>query len=82
VNHFAMERADVAAVGVFGLIAAQRARAVRSGQAIAGVFPFPDLLEAFPDGIALAVPTEFVALDQIPRREAADDHPRQKTFAG
>src|SRR2546426_854112 len=82
VNLPALDGPDVVAVRTKRLLAAERAVAIGNGQPFVGFVPAPNLFVALPDRIALAVPTEFVGMNQIPWRDAADDGPGQKAIGG
>ena len=59
----------------------QGAPAVGRREAVGGVVPAEDLPQPRPDRVALPVPGELVGVDQPPRGDGADDHPRQEAVA-
>src|SRR5688572_9816021 len=80
-DHAAVERADRVAVRRLGLFALQTSLAMRDGEVVVAAVEAPDLFEPLPNGIALAVPGEFVAVNQLARRDAADNDPRLEAKA-
>ena len=81
VDALAVGDADVVAMRGFRRTPAQASVAVGEGQIFGRAVPGEDLLQTPPHGVALAVPTELVPVDEPARREAGDDDPRQKTVA-
>src|SRR5262249_16579207 len=76
-----MNGTDVVAVRVIFRRAADGAFAVGEAESIRRVVESVDLLEAFPDWIALLVPGELVGINQSARRQRANDDPGQKPVA-
>ena len=78
VNLPAVNRPDVVAMRPRRILPGERAVAMGKRQLVSRTIEAPDLLVPLPHRVALAVPTEFVGVDQVPRSHAAHDHPRQK----
>src|SRR5688572_25007614 len=81
-DHRTVRWADVVAVRGLGWLAFEQAVAVGEGQVVGRLIQAIDRLQPPPDGVARAIPTELVGVDEPPRGDRAYNDPWQKAVAG
>jgi hypothetical protein len=81
-NMPAMNGANVVAMRARRILASNGSVAMSKCESVIAVVKSPDLFIPFPNRISTLIPGEFVGVNQMPRRNASDNDPRQKTING